>query len=1622
MWNINTSRSSGQGGGSPIEIETTPEITVIEKEQLRKIAEGKAQKYIGIAQQRTLHENDLLEIKGINLKFLSPETRGTLESFLSAEKDKKEMIALLEKPGEIQFEFRKLFTKSTPQAILKEGEESWDEKQRRDYFGRYFDLLWNLAQDPNIRMDVRRFVLSYFSAELLQNIPKTARENAANLIDWARKMNVQGAREEVDKNYFETATQGREMIGKKKLNEEAEVSQNQKTPAESMLKKIAILNNPDISRKAQEMIANEQAKTRAQQRKLMEKLAFLVFTEIQHNTEEALKKCGEELKEIWEDISQLVSDFLPAVGEMAAQDSPENPEEWKNIATKVILGKGKRIELLLRLAQEGSEEEILASLQADIKYSTKSEQEEIRMLHHLLSGAVGATGKHIKETNEDIPKIYAEIEKASDDRFSASQSSGAKEEAIQNEEHIPKTYELKCVQEWAKEIGISEKTVAQVAKSLSSISTADPLHQEKFFLIACKKHPELQHISEGELKTLFEEFCSHELTEPFVEAGGDLRRYVLLSAAKEMENLVKSSLWNAVDGMNGKDIREEGLPKHPLEELNISQEELESIFEEIRNFPKEGLSKNARQLLQDTQSAAELLSTSPEEFQKVLENIATSDLPLAVANIKKTKQVLQSLFISPEPTEIDEDSPLFQKQREREAREKGISLKEAQENIKQRVRNAQNQPRLSVSEQLREGLEILGKTRQDPVSLKNTAKLQEKGREIREGFHTLLSWGLEEYPNETEVINLREIKNIVGENVIKPIQDDMFEKEYSHETIAIFHVPQKNVCHIFLRQSDYQILFDENINPERKKIILQTLSHEILHLADFSGKTKFSKQLFRDLQNAEGGKALIEQFSKKLGKNHKSWGKLWKETAFGNREEIQTELLAHLLAGNADTEMQDILREIQRCLGENYVKNLRKEMQNSIATLEPENLDKGLLAASNTQSSKESPDQEMGKTDGENYYHFEFEQRKNSILSKLPDIEKEGGKGAGEYIQNVREKLEALQKAIYTPDVDFKKILEDTSTLEDEVNGALSSIADAQQEKGGFLGDLWNNTTFLSLADIGRMWETIKEYTKRKYERRSKLRSGTAGKAIFGNTALGSDFNNNIQNAEADEVGNYKKALDQMDPWQVMGVLSQSKNKDELKACLLRLSELGAIDWTDKNIWRGLEKFQNVARFLPSDANNQISLRAKLNRACGAIWDQDFYPSTERKNRSSVEGKKNEYADMASGDLNYKKSIADMLTKRANGENVDPSRFYAYVELDIKGSNTDPILMFWNLVQGVRRGLLTMDNIKKMEGANHNQYAPIRWFGQVKATPQYLSGIGEVFSDKNEPGSMPNDFREWFYTHVLTLSDIRERIIKSAATGGWDHDMAVMQGSIGNANTAKTHFSTINTGKSQHDPTAYPNMMVGMLMNISSMARHPEEFSDEKDLFEKFAEHIEYTTAFMAYGGGRMFNIGNAYGKDKFHTLGPTELNGRARMASSYGADNGKAEKGKDFLDRHTDILQATGIDFFSFLDAKTTTREEEQQNAEHFLHTIEQQMPGSVTAEVRRLATDKEGVLQSIGQILRNYYEKNPEGALRIMKKAFSTTRKIYSDDHKESSSIASFSYQRGESATPTQPPNLYQ
>ncbi len=1044
-----------------------------------------------------------------------------------------------------------------------------------------------------------------------------------------------------------------------------------------------------------------------------------------------------------------------------------------------------------------------------------------------------------------------------------------------------------------------------------------------------------------------------------------------------------------------------------------------------------GLPRRFGELISASKNGIELLAKNTDEFDQAIRALPPPQLATAKTELAKAYNLLNMQW-SPriEPVQQGVRNKLIQV-----AKTELQPVPTAGKHLSEILREAVKKQAQHV-EQNRGGLPLVPpETRQmQPAERKKHLSAEQQHRiEVRKKHHELMRWAIDSDFDAEKIEQLLSITNLNGNRTIEQLPDDEFMNKHG-SALAIFTVPKKGEPQIVLRASDYQLLTTSQLSAEQvngRDKLLQALRHEVFHMVDLASNSEFSQELIDQLGKTKEGKQLVSDFAGQLSDDHKNWWRSWTESKLEKEKEIRAELLAHLLAGSDEPKMNQALRAIENHLNRDFLKTLKQQMQNKVESLDPSYIDKTAVLASNVATSDVTQAERNEILDANKpvgtFPRFEFNQRVKTIRKKLNDVKRDTSAlvtGRDEYVEHIEDVLRRLHNDIKQEEPIWENILGLLIEIDTELNDKLGVMADYQQSQLGFFEDAWQNTTFLTIADMGRMFTTTREYMTRRHERKSNMRAGTVGYAMLNNTplrTLASDFNTKLQTAEADEVEQYKKALNQQDPWQIMDVLESTNNQDELKACLFKLADDGAIDWRDRRIWKAIQRFQSSARFVPSDEDNPIALRAKLNRALSIIYDKDFFQTIERTNKSNVDSRKNEYAALASADTNYKGSLADMLEKRVLGENVDPNRYFSYVELDIKASNTDPVLIFWNMIQGVRTGLLSIENLKNMEGANHNQYAPIRWFGQVKATSSYLRSIGEVFFDPSQPGTMPDSFYDWFYTHVMTVPDIKERIIKSAATGGWDHDMAVMQGSIGTANTAKSHFGMINVGKPQQDPTAYPNMMVGMLMYTSALARYPQEVAKEDDLFDRFAEQMEYTTAYIAYGTGKMFNTGGAYTREKFHTLGSSELDGRARMASAYGS--GKMTKGKHFLNSHHQIVDSLNLGIMDFLNETPNTPEEEKFMAKRYVAALRDALgcPNLLEGLDHSLA-NKEGVLQSMGQILRNYYKYDREGALAMMNRAFSTTRTIYAESHAGKVEADPFKYAQAiEKAKYAERPYLY-
>jgi hypothetical protein len=144
-------------------------------------------------------------------------------------------------------------------------------------------------------------------------------------------------------------------------------------------------------------------------------------------------------------------------------------------------------------------------------------------------------------------------------------------------------------------------------------------------------------------------------------------------------------------------------------------------------------------------------------------------------------------------------------------------------------------------------------------------------------------------------------------------------------------------------------------------------------------------------------------------------------------------------------------------------------------------------------------------------------------------------------------------------------------------------------------------------------------------------------------------------------------------------------------------------------------------------------------------------------------------------------------------------------------------------------------------------------------------------------------------------------------------------------------------------------------------------------------------------------------------------------MASAYGS--GKMTKGKHFLNSHHQIVDSLNLGIMDFLNETPNTPEEEKFMAKRYVAALRDALgcPNLLEGLDHSLA-NKEGVLQSMGQILRNYYKYDREGALAMMNRAFSTTRTIYAESHAGKVEADPFKYAQAiEKAKYAERPYLY-
>ena len=455
---------------------------------------------------------------------------------------------------------------------------------------------------------------------------------------------------------------------------------------------------------------------------------------------------------------------------------------------------------------------------------------------------------------------------------------------------------------------------------------------------------------------------------------------------------------------------------------------------------------------------------------------------------------------------------------------------------------------------------------------------------------------------------------------------------------------------------------------------------------------------------------------------------------------------------------------------------------------------------------------------------------------------------------------------------------------------------DPVKPKGGYK---W---AYMAPSDVSQALHIISEWATRRYDRVSKGRVGDLGEKslkFLANTSLTpgplsplrgipAEFGKEAEHAMHGEYTHFKEIYAAHDMFHVEHIAMETSNQDELKGCLLLLSENGRLNWYNPKLWKQLNRFQktvSIPMSLRYNLSNFSKFQDSLRRACGEIWDYDSYNSMNNANNSAFDSKKSGYAkDLdtvaeQAGGLNL--MIDDMLKSHKNDPHeahVDPIKYEAIIDYAIAKGKMDPEGKLYYIIQGIANGILTPDRGSALDSKFVNDYPAIEYFHSPTAR-----GGKPTMEDLKEVALMDMElFYDWFHVHVMNLPAVYQRTNKTLTQGNkLDHDDLTPYLAYMTEETAEIMVKADTSGACKLPQTGVQNATVGMLFFMDHMAENYNEIPDKQKELQRFVG------SFVRFDGilsNRMYKGQNYYHWD------PSTLDGKPRSANNYQKMYGRSE------------------------------------------------------------------------------------------------------------------------------------
>ena len=357
---------------------------------------------------------------------------------------------------------------------------------------------------------------------------------------------------------------------------------------------------------------------------------------------------------------------------------------------------------------------------------------------------------------------------------------------------------------------------------------------------------------------------------------------------------------------------------------------------------------------------------------------------------------------------------------------------------------------------------------------------------------------------------------------------------------------------------------------------------------------------------------------------------------------------------------------------------------------------------------------------------------------------------------------------------------------------AINKFGDMQKTERGFLKSLWANTRVITFNDLWEMGKTMYEFYIRRFERRQKERYSSLGEDL---PFFGPEMKRINQQAENEEVNQFKDFLEQSDIFDVQKRLQKTGNRDEMKAAFMVLVDKGQIRWDDIDMWKCLNKFVHHSFAIPIPTNGDPHTKVSesdprtgmdfLRGAVDSLWGSGTYNDWFNRNNSTFGNKIKDYynegSELEAIEGGHARRLATLLAAHKRGEFVDPHEYEGLITHAIEFGKSTMYSKIYYIIEGIAafnsqgRTILAFERLGTINSNNLTRFPLLEYFtashmredGQShKYTIEDFKKFVHEFDggDPMNPGRCePNEkVSQFLWEKVLVSNDTHNRIRKVA--------------------------------------------------------------------------------------------------------------------------------------------------------------------------------------------------------------------------------------------------------------------